>query len=614
MFLVRILSSLNMTSLLNSAKKFWSDLTGALRFVWAASPGWTLASVGLQIILGVLPLVGLYLLKLIVDAMMLILGGDSYEGGFDQVMLLIGLAGLVAFLSMAFSGIADLVSDAQENIVTDYMHEIIHVKAIEVDLEYFENPKYNDKLHRMQEEAPFLPTQILQSLLRAGQNSISLLAVVGWLFWFHWAIVPILLIAAIPKVLVRLQFANKSHSLEMSHTPHERQAWYLHELLTTDSTAKEIRQFSLGKMFADRFQTIKRQLRKEELTLDRQWLFTDMAADTLSTGVVFGLFGFIAYRTSLGLLTVGDLVVCFQAIQRGNGFLQNLLESLTDLYEHNLFVSNVYEFLSVKSRLIDPVEPKPLPHPLQQGIVFEHVSFQYPGCNKKILNDISLSIRPGEHIALVGENGAGKTSLVKLLCRLYDPTSGKITLDGIELREFSTPELRREVSAMFQDYVQYHLSAKENVWLGNTGSLQDLHQIDDAVERAGAQSIIKKLKNGYNTILGRRFEGGEELSIGEWQKIALARAFLRDSQILVLDEPTSAMDAKAEYELFEKYHELAKGRIAILISHRLSTVKMVDRIYFLEHGKIVESGTHDELVEKNRFYAALFELQAERYR
>ena len=314
------------------------------------------------------------------------------------------------------------------------------------------------------------------------------------------------------------------------------------------------------------------------------------------------------------VMTVGDLVVAFQAIQRGHGFMQGLLESITDLYENSLFVQNVYDFLSIKPRLVGPSMPKPIPHPLKRGVGFHHVSFHYPGGNQKILDDVSLEIRPGEHIALVGENGAGKTSLVKLLCRLYDPTHGKLTFDGIDLRDFSVEDVRRQVSIMFQDYVQYHLSARENIWLGDTSFPLESERIEAAVKQAGAQGIFKKLSAGYDTILGRRFEGGEELSIGEWQKIALARAFFRDSGILVLDEPTSAMDARAEYELFQRFHSLTKGRTAILISHRLSSVKMVDRIYVLEHGKVVESGTHDELVSWNSRYAALFEMQAEKYR
>ena len=332
--------------------KFWGNLIGALGFVWQASPGWTLASVGLQTLLGLIPLVSLYLLKLIVDTVATVYEEKSGAAAFEEVIIFIVLAGVVAFVSAALSSIAELVKDAQENVVTDFMYQMIHDKAIEVDLEYYENPTYNDKLHRMQEEAPFLPTKILQSLLQGIQSFISLLVVVGWLFWFHWIIVPILLLATIPKFFVRLRYADKAHALDIHHTPLERQAWYLHELLTSETNAKEIRLFSIGRILNERFQRIRKQLRTEELAFDRQWISIVLMGEILPILGVFGVLCFVAYRTSLGWLTVGDLVVAFQAIQRGHGFMQGLLGSATDLYENNLFVKNVYEFLSVKPRLV----------------------------------------------------------------------------------------------------------------------------------------------------------------------------------------------------------------------------------------------------------------------
>ncbi len=582
-------------------------------FVWQASPGWTIGSLVLQAILGLVPLVSLYLLKQIVDTITQVYEEQGNSATFDDVLLFIILAGLVAFMSAALTAIAVVVKDAQENIVTDFMSQMIHNKAIEVDLEYYENPAYYDKLHRMQKEAPFLPTRILQSLLQGIQFFISLLVVAGWLFWFHWIIVPILCLTALPKVLVRLRYTEHGHALEIRHTPLERKASYLHELLTNDLYAKEIRLFFIGTIFSRRFQNIRRQLRNEELSFDKKWLRIGLLTEVLPTLGVFGMLCFVAYRTSLGVLTIGDLVVAFQAIQRGHGFLQGFLTSITNLYGNNLFVQNLHEFLNIQPRLISPPEPKAIPRPLERGMGFHNVSFNYPNGKHEILSKVSLEIRPGEHIALVGENGAGKTSLVKLLCRLYDPTQGSITLDNIDLREFPLADLRREVSVMFQDFVRYHLSARENIWVADTSVPLESERIETAIHQAGAEGIITNLDAGYDAILGKRFEGGQELSIGEWQKIALARAFLRDSQILVLDEPTSAMDARAEYELFQGFHSLTKGRTAILISHRLSSVKMVDRIYVLEHGAIIESGTHQELMTSNGRYAALFNMQAQKY-
>lgn len=287
---------------------------------------------------------------------------------------------------------------------------------------------------------------------------------------------------------------------------------------------------------------------------------------------------------------------------------------IAGLYEDNLFLSNLYEFLDLKPKVAEPLHPTPVTRPMQTGIVFDHVSFQYPTGSRKVIEDISLTIRPGEKVALVGENGAGKTTLIKLLCRLYDPTEGRITLDGVDLRQFEISALRREIGVIFQDYSRYHLTARENIWFGNINLPSDDERIVTAGRQAGADDVITSLPNGYETVIGKWFEGGEELSIGEWQKVALARAFLRDAQIIVLDEPTSSLDVKGEYEVFKKFRQLADGQAAILISHRFSTVRMADRIYVLNGGRIIENGTHDELVQLGGMYAHLFETQAQYYR
>jgi ATP-binding cassette subfamily B protein len=304
----------------------------------------------------------------------------------------------------------------------------------------------------------------------------------------------------------------------------------------------------------------------------------------------------------------------FQAFQRGQALLREMFSSLVSLYGNSLFLSNLYEFLDLKRTIAEPLHPKAFPKPLKIGIQFDRVQFRYPGSSRPLLEDISLTIRAGETIALVGENGAGKTSLIKLLCRLYDPTSGRITVDGIDLRQFQTTDLRREISVVFQDYAHYNLTARENIGFGNVNQLFHDDEIRLAAQKAGADEAIAALPYSYDTILGKQFEQGEELSIGEWQKVALARAFLRQAQILVLDEPTSALDAIAEHQVFEQFRQLTQGKTAILISHRLSSVKLADRIYVLQDGRIVESGTHNELIRRNGSYAHLFETQAQYYR
>lgn len=573
-----------------------------------------MARLALLVVQGALPLVSLYLMKLVVDAVITALAAPDRGAAFGQVMLLIGLTGGVALLSALFRSVAGLVNEAQGQVVTDYMSDILHAKSIEVDLEYYESAQYYDTLHRAQQEAPFRPTRIVNGLVQAAQNGVSLLAMAGLLFSFHWGIAAILFAAAVPGLFVRLRYADQTYRWQRQRTPTERRAWYFHWLLTGDMHAKEIRLFDLGSLFVRRFRELRQQLRRERLEIATRRSATELVTQASATLAVFGSYAFIAYRTVQGTITLGDLVMYYQAFQRGQGFLQEILSGLAGLYEDNLFLSNLYEFLDLKPKVVEPRHPRPVPQPMQTGIAFDHVSFHYPTGTREVLEDITLTIRPGEVVALVGENGSGKTTLIKLLCRLYDPMDGIITLDGIDLRQFETTALRHEISVIFQDYAQYHLTARENIWFGNLDLPPDDERIVAAAQHSGADDVITGLPQSYETTLGKWFEDGEELSIGEWQKVALARAFLRDAQIIVLDEPTSALDAKAEYEVFKEFRQLAQDRTAILISHRFSTVRMADRIYVLNDGRIIESGTHDELVHLGGTYARLFEIQAQYYR
>ena len=589
-------------------------LRRAIAIVWQSAPGWTLASFVLLIVQGVLPLLLLYLMKLVVDAVTTGLAAPDKGVAFRQVALLIGLMGAVTLVGALCRSLAGLVSEAQSQVVTDHMSDILHAKSIEVDLEYYESAQYYDTLHRAQQEAPYRPTRIVNGLVQVGQNGISLLAMAGLLFSFHWGVAAVLFAAVVPGVLVRLRYAGKMYRWQRQRTPTERHAWYFHWLLTGDVHAKEIRLFDLGPLFIRRFRDLRQQLRRERLEIATKRSVAELVTQASATLAIFGSYAFIAYRTVQGTITLGDLVMYYQAFQRGQGFLQEMLGGLAGIYEDNLLLSNLYEFLDLKPKVVEPHHPRPVPQPLQTGIVFDRVSFQYPTGTRKVLEDITLTIRPGEHIALVGENGAGKTTLIKLLCRLYDPTEGIITFDGLDLRQFETAALRREISVIFQDYARYHLTARENIWFGDVDLPPDDERIIAAARDSGADGLITGLPQGYETTLGKWFEDGEELSIGEWQKVALARAFLRDVQIIVLDEPTSALDAQAEYEVFNKFRQLAEGRTAILISHRFSTVRLADHIYVLENGRISESGTHDELVRSGGRYARLFETQAKYYR
>lgn len=602
--------------LIKLARQHIQNLKQVLLLVWQSGPGWTIASLVLFIIQGILPLLSLYLLKLVVDAAAAAdLATVVHEQvAFGKVAFLIVLAGAVALVGALLQSMTRLVYEAQILKTADHVYDILHAKAIEVDMACYENAQYYDKLHRAQQDAPHRTYLIIRDLFILSQNGISLLAMAGLLLSFHWAVVLVLLLAAIPGIFVRFKYAHKLYNWQRGRTSAERRSSYFSRVLTEDKHAKEIRLLDLGSLFSRWFHQEREQLRGERIEIATRRSIAELVTEASGTIAIFGAFAVIAYRTLLGTITLGDLVMYYMAFQRAQTFLRGMLTGLSGLYEDTLFVSNLYEFLEVQPKVVEPLHPRPVPQPIQKNIILEHINFKYPTGTRPVLADVSLSIRPGEHIALVGENGSGKTTLVKLLCRLYDPTQGRITLDGIDIREFKITALRSQISIVFQDYVQYQLTARQNIWLGNINHPAEHEQIITAAQLSGADSVIRSLPQGYETILGKWFEEGEELSIGQWQKIAIARAFLRDAQILILDEPTSALDAKAEFELFKQYHQLTKDRTAILISHRLSTVRMVDTIYVLENGRIVEHGHHDNLIRQGGSYAQLFEKQARHYR
>ncbi|MCJ8278659.1 MAG: ABC transporter ATP-binding protein/permease [Rivularia sp. ALOHA_DT_140] len=589
-------------------------LGGALRLVWQSSPKLAIARLIFLIFQGILPLIPLYLSKLLIDTVAASLNTADKEAAFREAIVLLVLTAVATILTTVVSSLAEVIDVAQGQQVTNHMQSILHAKSIEVDLEYYENSKYYDALQRAQQEASFRPTQIVNRLAQVVQNGISLIAIVGLLLSLHWGIAGILFVAAIPAMLVRGKYSRVIYNWQRKNTSKERQIQYFGLLLTSDLYAKEIRLFELGNIFSKRFDRLKLKMFKESLNIVSRRAIANIVAQVISGILIFTAYTFIFYQTIQGILAIGDLVLYYQAFQKGQNSLQGMLRHFNSLYEDNLFLANLYEFLDLKPKVIEPANPKVFPAPMQSGIVFDNVSFEYSNSNRKALQNVNLTVKPGEVIALVGENGSGKTSLIKLLCRLYDPTAGRITIDGIDIRQFQIPALRQEIGVIFQDYAKYHLTANENIWLGNTSIEPNNNKIIQAARMAGADDVISKLPKRYDTILGKLFEQGEELSIGQWQKIALARAFLRNSQVIVLDEPTSAMDPKAEEEVFRKFRELIQGQAAILISHRLSTVKMADRIYVMEGGKVIENGSHQELMQQNGTYAYLFETQAQNYR
>lgn len=586
-------------------------LDRAVRFVWQAGPGWFICSSVLVALQGVLPLVAIYLIKLIVDSVTASIGAQDATAALREVLFFIALAGGVAIFQVFVQALSNMVQEGLTLTISDRMYDVLHAKSMAVDLDYYENPKYFDTLHQAQREGPFRPTGIVNTLMLLSQNSISLLAMAALLISFHWGVTVILFAAAAPGILVRIKFSRKMFDWQRERTPENRKAMYFNWILTGNIHAKEVRLFGIGNEISAQFSNIRQILRQEKLAITRQRAIADFFTQALGTLAIFGALGVIAYRAVLGLITLGDMVMFFQAFQRGLIFLRNILKNLADLYENNLFLSHLYEFLDVKSQVKDPASPQPMPKQFQHGIAFKNVCFQYPHTSQMVLKDITFDIKPGEVVALVGENGSGKTTLVKLLCRLYDPTQGHISLEGISLAKFDTNAIRHELSVIFQDFVQYHLTVNDNIRFGNLDlAAKDPEAVRRAARNAGADQIIKSLPKDYQTILGKLFKDGVELSIGQWQMIAIARAFMRDARLIVLDEPTSSLDPIIEYEIFSRFKKMLENKSAILISHRFSTVKMADRIVALKNGRIAEQGTHQDLMRKNGYYAHLFEKQA----
>ena len=580
--------------------------------VWRSAPGATLLRLVLLVLQAVFPLLLLYLMKVMVDTVTASL--NSPHKDFGHLLWLIVALGGVTLAGSVCGLLAAFVGEVQGLTVTDHVQSLLHVKSTAADLAHYENAQYYDAMHRAQQEAHYRPMRIVNGLTQVAQSGLALVALAGLLFSLHWVIAVVLLVATVPGTLARLKYSQQLFLWQRQRTPTEREAWYFQSILTGEAHAKEIRLFDLGELFIRRFRDLRDTLRTERLRLTARRSLNDLITQVAGAFAIFGALAYLAHQTMLGAITLGGLVMYFQAFQSGQSYLREILGGLANLYEDSLFVTNFYEFLELKPRIVSPPAPRPLPRPIQRGIVFDHVRFGYDGADRPVLNDINLTIYPGEHVAFVGTNGAGKTTLIKLLCRLYDPTAGTITLDGIDLRELDLSLWRRQISVLFQDYARYNLTARENIWLGNIMLKPEDGRVVAAAQAAGADGVIGRLPHAYETRLGKWLHDEQELSIGEWQKIALARAFMRDAQLVVLDEPTSALDAVAEHEVVQKFRQLAAKRTTIIISHRFSTVRMADRIFVMANGCVAESGSHDELMRYGGEYARMFELQALNYR
>jgi ATP-binding cassette subfamily B protein len=588
-------------------------LRRAVVLVWQAAPGWAAARLGLLFLQGVLPLVALLLLKLVVDAIAAALSSPDPLAALETPLLLVALVGAVGLLLAALQALAGFVNEALGLQLTDHVQGLIHAKSVSLDLAFFETPDYHDHLHRAQREGGHRPARIVAGLASLARNALTLVGLAGLLLAFEPWIVLLFGAAAGPALLVKLRFSAELYRWRVATTPSERLAMVHDWMLTHVAFAKELRSFGLGGHLRLRHRELRDSLRRERMAQARQAALAEVVAHALGALAFVGAMALTVFRVAQGVITLGALVMYYQALQRGLGNLEQILTDLAGLHEDSLFLADLEEFLNQRPSLVDPSQPRSLRRPLREGLVFEHVSFRYPGSGRPALHDVSLELRPGEVVAVVGPNGSGKTTLVKLLCRLYDPDEGRILLDGEDIRHFRLRDLRREIGVFFQDFAQFPTTVRENIGFGDIDRPFDDPAISEAASWAGADAVVEGLPGGLDTPLGKWFAGGHELSAGEWQRLALARSHFRRAQVLVLDEPTSALDALAEARLLEQLQGLAAGRTALLVSHRLSGARVASRIFVLHGGSIVESGSHAELVGRDGVYARMFRAQARRY-
>lgn len=555
----------------------------------------------------VFSILGLWLIKLLVDTLSKV---EEFEGVGSEVFLLLAITGVATLAAFVTQSFGNFLRSKQGMRVADYVDGKIHDRAIQVDLGFYESPAYFDSLQRARQAGTQRPAQLVTTALLLGKSIVFLFAVLFMLAGLEWRLLPILVLAVVLALAVRLRFTRELYDWQRRRVQLERRASYLDWLITSDIHAKELRLHNLGHFLSDSYSKLRHRIRSEQLRIERSKALAEVIVAVVGAAIFVGAIAFLVVRTISGYFSLGDLVLFILLFRRAEQSGRETVSSLSRLYEDQLYLSQLFSFLAVEPQLCAPASPRSIPTALQEGLEMEGIGFRYPGCANDSLSDVSICLPPGKLIALVGQNGSGKTTLIKLLTRLYDPDRGRVTLDGIDIRGFDPIAYRNIFSVIFQDFAKYAASANENIWYGDAEHKMDPKRNRDAGLRAGADEFLRSLSRGYDTPLSRIFDDGQELSIGQWQRVALARAFLPESKFIIMDEPTSAVDPAAEMELFDTMRERIGGRGALIISHRLSTIRHVDYTYVLSGGRIVEHGSHDSLVSTGGHYAELFARQA----
>jgi len=598
------------------------NLRPFIAMVWRTSPQLTAASLALRLVRALLPVITLFIGKLIIDDVVGLaqtphkpetLRQWLNSGLLDWLGLLLMAELALAVLADVLGRVASLVDSLLSERVTNSSSVRLMEHAATLDLEDFEDSEFQDQLERARRQTSGRMT-LMGQLFGQAQDIVTVASfVAGFIFYAPW-LIALLLLALVPAFLGEAHFNAESYSLDFGRTPERRQLDYVRQTAASVETAKEVKIFGLNGFLIDHYLRLATDFYAANRKLAMRRAGWGGLFSAIGTVGYYLAFAYIVWRTLAGQFSIGDLTFLAGSFRRLRTLFEGLLTSFSTTASQALYLNDLFSFFEVKPEILSPDNPRPFPRPIRRGFVFEDVGFRYPDAERWAVRHLSFTLHAGEVLALVGENGAGKTTLVKLLTRLYDPDEGRILLDGHDLREYDLNALRGNMGVIFQDFVRYNLSAGDNIAVGNIAARGDRARIERAARRSQADQVITRLPTGYQQMIGKRFKNGVELSGGEWQKIAIARAYMREAAVLVLDEPTAALDARSEFEVFKRFKELSDGKTAVLISHRFSSVRMADRILVLADGMVEAAGTHDELMAQPGRYSELFELQAAGYR